>query len=50
MKKFTALCITLLLGVSLLTAHDMFLKLRLYIVEPNTSITVALYNGTFDKS
>ncbi len=50
MKKFTALFATLIIGASILDAHDMFLKLRLYIVEPNTNLTIALYNGTFDKS
>ena len=42
MKKFTALCATLIIGASLLDAHDMFLKLRSYIVEPNTNLTIAL--------
>ena len=50
MKKFIVLCTILLFVVPFLTAHDMFLKLRSYIIEPNTKITVALYNGTFDKS
>ena len=50
MKKLTLLLCVLVLASSNLFAHDMFLKLRSYIVEPNTKVTVALYNGTFDKS
>ena len=50
MKKFIVLWSVLLLTSSNLIAHDMFLKLRSYIVEPNTKVTLALYNGTFDKS
>ena len=50
MKKLTLLLSVLVLASSDLFAHDMFLKLRSYIVEPNTKVTVALYNGTFDKS
>ena len=50
MKKLTLLLSVLVLASSNLFAHDMFLKLRSYIVEPNTKVTVALYNGTFDKS
>mgnify|MGYP003323495233 FL=1 len=50
MKKLTLLLSVLILASSNLFAHDMFLKLRSYIVEPNTKVTVALYNGTFDKS
>ncbi len=50
MKKLILLWGVLVLASSNLFAHDMFLKLRSYIVEPNTKVTVALYNGTFDKS
>ena len=50
MKKLTLLLSVLVLASSNLFAHDMFLKLRSYIVEPNTKVTVSLYNGTFDKS
>ncbi|MCS5620733.1 MAG: hypothetical protein NZ656_02145, partial [Nitrospinaceae bacterium] len=50
MKKFIVLWSVLILTSSNLIAHDMFLKLRSYIVEPNTKVTLALYNGTFDKS
>ena len=50
MKKFIVLWSVLVLTSSNLIAHDMFLKLRSYIVEPNTKVTLALYNGTFDKS
>jgi uncharacterized GH25 family protein len=32
------------------SAHDMFLKLNSYFVQPATETTIQLYNGTFDKS
>jgi hypothetical protein len=36
--------------VAVLDAHDMFLKLRSFFLEPNTPVTIALYNGTFEQS
>ena len=51
MKKKTLLTgIALLLVVGSLYAHDMYLKLSTYFLAPNTDATIALYNGTFDKS
>ncbi len=40
----------LLLVVGSLYAHDMFLKLSSYFLSPHTETSIALYNGTFDKS
>ena len=40
----------MLLVVGSLYAHDMFLKLSSYFLAPNTETSIALYNGTFDKS
>ncbi len=40
----------LLLVVGSLYAHDMFLKLSTYFLAPHTETSIALYNGTFDKS
>lgn len=36
--------------VGTLRAHDMFLKLPSFFLEPNASATIALINGTFDRS
>ncbi len=35
---------------STLLAHDMFLKLESYFLEPDAAVTVPLLNGTFSKS
>ncbi|MGH7613755.1 MAG: DUF4198 domain-containing protein [Gemmatimonadales bacterium] len=35
---------------SALFAHDMFLKLESYFLEPDAAVTVPLLNGTFSKS
>jgi uncharacterized GH25 family protein len=35
---------------STLLAHDMFLKLESYFLEPNAAVTVPLLNGTFSTS
>lgn len=32
------------------SSHDMFLKLDSYFLQPNSSATIFLYNGTFEKS
>ncbi len=40
----------LLLGASLLWAHDLFLKLDTYFLEPHTRVRLAVLNGTFMKS
>ena len=51
MKKKTLLTVAaLVLLVGSLYAHDMFLKLRTYFLVPHTETSIALYNGTFDKS
>ncbi len=49
-KKTLLTALALLLVVGSLYAHDMFLKLSSYFLAPNTDATIALYNGTFDKS
>jgi hypothetical protein len=41
---------TLLLVASLAWAHDLFLKLDTYFVEPHARIRIAVLNGTFAKS
>lgn len=43
--------IFLLVAVVLIcSSHDMFLKMSSYYLEPNTSSSILLYNGTFEKS
>jgi hypothetical protein len=37
-------------AASVLLAHDLFLKLDSYLVEPNTTVRIAVLNGTFEKS
>ena len=41
---------TLLLVASLALAHDLFLKLDTYFLEPRTRVRVTVLNGTFAKS
>ena len=51
MRKRTILFFGLLLGaVSLLHAHDLFLKLESYFVEPGSTLVIPLLNGTFSES
>ncbi len=51
MRKKTLLTLAaFLLLVGSLYAHDMFLKLTTYFLAPHTDATIALFNGTFDKS
>lgn len=50
MIKQTALPLALLLSANLVAAHDMFFVMDDHYVRPETPVTVALYNGTFDKS
>src|SRR5881409_1675946 len=53
MKKdlFAALVAgTLLLVASVALAHDLFLKLDTYFLEPRTRVRVTVLNGTFAKS
>jgi uncharacterized GH25 family protein len=46
MKKYTLLLLTLVLFCS----HDMYLKFDTYFLQPNTEVTLKLFNGTFEKS
>ena len=51
MRKKTLLTVAaLVLLAGSLYAHDMFLKLSTYFLDPHTETSIALYNGTFDKS
>src|SRR5580765_1326964 len=51
MRKPLALAALLLvLSATLLLGHDLFLKLETYFVPPNSSIRVAVLNGTFSTS
>jgi len=43
---FALLCIF----ATVLSAHDMFLKLQSFFLKPRAQASIALYNGTFDKS
>lgn len=40
----------LLLGVVVLSSHDLYLKMDSYFLEPNQQATLQLYNGTFERS
>lgn len=40
----------LLLGGSLLLAHDLFFKLDSYFVAPHSAVRIPVYNGTFSAS
>lgn len=46
MKRICFACIAIIL----FSSHTMFLKLDHYFLEPNTSVSLQLYNGTFEKS
>jgi Domain of unknown function (DUF4198) len=51
MPRRVMLVVVLLLAVTTsLLAHDMFLKLETYFLEPHRSIIVPLLNGTFSSS
>lgn len=39
-----------LIAFVLFSSHIMYLKLDTYFLKPNTSATIQLFNGTFDKS
>ena len=41
---------TLLLVASVALAHDLFLKLDTYFLEPHTRVRIPVLNGTFTKS
>lgn len=40
----------LLLATVLLCSHDLYLKMDTYLLAPNQTATLSLYNGTFDNS
>ena len=42
--------ITLAVSASLLTAHDLFIKLDSYFVEPNSEVRIPILNGYFNLS
>jgi len=44
------LSVVALLATSALLAHDLFLKLDSYFVQPNTAVRIPVLNGTFTKS
>ncbi|MDZ7359846.1 MAG: DUF4198 domain-containing protein [candidate division KSB1 bacterium] len=50
MKKGLLAGLGVLTSVAALFAHDLFLKLETFFLKPHSPITVALFNGTFDKS
>jgi uncharacterized GH25 family protein len=49
-KQSTLVAILLLITATVLSAHDLFLKLDNYFVPPNTAVRVAVLNGTFSRS
>lgn len=50
-RKVAVLAAALALAVAgALSAHDMFLKLPSFFLEPHATATIALLNGTFEKS
>jgi uncharacterized GH25 family protein len=50
LKKSALVLVSLLFVAVWLNAHDMYLKLTSFYLAPNQKATIALYNGTFDKS
>ncbi|MEM9260996.1 MAG: DUF4198 domain-containing protein, partial [Bacteroidota bacterium] len=46
MRKVFFLCLV----VVLCSSHDMYLKLDTFFLQPNSTATLQLFNGTFDKS
>jgi hypothetical protein len=51
MRSRIVLVSTLLLcAVTILYAHELYIKLDSYFLDPNTSVTVPILNGTFDLS
>lgn len=49
-KHFLRVTILVMVDTTLLLGHDLFLKLDTYFVPPNTSVRVAVLNGTFTTS
>ena len=51
MAKRTLIVVGLVLGAaSILSAHDLFMKLGSYMVEPHSTVELTLMNGTFTSS
>ncbi len=48
--KSLTLSFGLLLIFTVLSSHDLFLKMETYFLKPNQEATISLYNGTFEKS
>lgn len=48
--RIVVLTAALTLAASLLAAHELFLKLERYFVEPHTPVRIAVLNGTFAES
>ena len=48
--RVTLLLALLLCSASLLTAHELFIKLESYFLSPHTSVSVPILNGTFVQS
>lgn len=40
----------LLVALTALCGHDLYLKMETYFLEPDQQVTLSLYNGTFEKS
>jgi len=49
-KQFGVAAVLLMVSATLLLAHDLFLKLDSYFVPPNSTVRVAVLNGTFVAS
>lgn len=49
-RKLLLSFITCLILVASATAHDLFLRLETYFLQPNSKVTVRLMNGTFQQS
>lgn len=49
-RRITFVLLTLLASALAASAHDLFLKLDSYFLEPNTRAHVHLLNGTFNRS
>ena len=50
LRKLLFIFIALLMLVASATAHDLFLRLETYFLQPNSKVTVRLMNGTFQAS
>jgi uncharacterized protein DUF4198 len=49
-KRVGTAIVLVMLTATMLLAHDLFLKLETYFVPPNSSVRVAVLNGTFATS